>query len=452
MARPLAQALAVPLAAQLATIPLVAWYYNLISPVSILANLVVVPLTGIIMFLGFISAVLGMIWLPLAALVNVSNGVIIDVFLKSVSFFQGLPGAVFYLPTPPEVLAAAWYGGLMAIGWLYSGRCEPAVKERVKGWVIVGLALCAALFLVWVPWAGGHGLTVHFLDVGQGDCILVQTPGGNNMLIDTGGRRDEYQTGTGVGDQVVTPYLRKIGVRRLDVLVLTHPHEDHAGGAATIVKNFPVRMAVVPQMDEVVLKSQEGLVAGETTAVKKKGKNDTGEEVPLAYIALLKKMAAGGIAVRAAGAGDVIKLDRETEVEVLYPGLAAGKTISNMNNCSLVLKLTYRQKSFMFTGDVETDAQSGLIQTGADLKADILKMPHHGSRSLLPALVEQVNPEAAVISVGAHNNFGHPAQSTLETLNRDGVRVYRTDQDGAVIFNTDGRRLEVKTGKNKDTT
>jgi len=449
LTRPLAQALAVPLAAQLATIPLVAWYYNMISPVSLLANLVAVPLVGIIMLLGVISAFLGMIWLPLAALVNVSNGIIIDMFLKSVGFFQGLPGAVFYLPTPPEALAVVWYGGLLAIGWLHSGRPGPAVKERVKGWIIVGLALGAALFLVWTSLAGGRELAVHFLDVGQGDCILVQTPGGNNMLIDTGGRRDEFQTGTGTGDQVVTPYLRKIGVRRLDVLVLTHPHEDHAGGAAAVVRNFPVKMAVVSQMDE-VLKSLENSGAEETTAVKKKGKNDTGEEVPLAYINLLKKMATAGTAVRTAGAGDMIKLDRETEVEVLYPGLTAGKTISNMNDCSLVLKLTYRQRSFIFTGDVEMEAQSELIQGGADLRADVLKMPHHGSRSLLPALVEQVNPEAAVISVGAHNNFGHPAQFTLDTLNREGVQVYRTDLDGAMLFETDGRRLEVKTGKNKD--
>jgi len=450
LASPVCLALAVPLAAQLATIPLVAWYYNLISPVSVLANLVVVPIVGIIMLLGVIAAILGTIWLPLAALVNVSNSVIIDVFLKSVVIFQGLPGAVFYLPTPPEVLAAAWYGGLMAIGWLHSGGLSPAVKERAKGWGVIGLALSAALFLVWTPWAGGRGLTVHFLDVGQGDSILVQTPGGRNMLIDTGGRRDEFQTGTGVGDQVVTPYLRKIGVRRLDVLVLTHPHEDHAGGAAAVVKNFPVRLVVVPQMDEVVLERREDSGPGEITAVKKKGKSDSGEEIPLAYITLLEKMAAGGIAVRTAGAGDVMKLDRETEVEVLSPGVMAGKSMSNMNNCSLVLKLTYRQRSFVFTGDVEIEVQNGLIQGGADLKADVLKMPHHGSRFLLPALVEQVNPEAAVISVGAHNNFGHPAQSTLDTLNKAGIQVYRTDRDGAVIFKTDGRRLEVKTGKNKN--
>jgi len=450
LARPISQALAIPLAAQLATIPLVAWYYNLISPVSILANLMVIPIVGIIMLLGVIAAILGLIWLPLAALVNVSNGVILDFFMASVSFFQGLPGAVFYLSTPPEILAAAWYGGLIVVRWLHSGGSSPAVKERVKGWVMVGLALGAALFLIWMPLAGGKGMTVHFLDVGQGDSILVQTPSGKNMLIDTGGRRDEFQTGTGVGDQVVTPYLRKIGVRRLDVLVLTHPHEDHAGGAAAVIKNFPVRLAVVSQIEDVANESREGSEAGETTAVKKKGKNDSGEEVPLAYIMLLEKMAAGGIAVRTAGAGDIIKLDRETEIEVLSPGVMTGKAISNLNNCSLVLKLTYRQRSFIFTGDVEVEAQSRLIQEGADLRADVLKMPHHGSRSLLPALVEQVNPEAAVISVGAHNNFGHPAQSTLDTLNRAGVQVYRTDRDGAVIFKTDGRRLEVKTGKNKD--
>jgi competence protein ComEC len=239
------QALTVPLAAQLATVPLVAWYYNLLSPVSIPVNILAVPLTGLIMVLGILATFLGLLWLPLAALVNVSTGVVLDIFLAVVGFFQNLPGAVIYLSTPPVLLAAVWYAGLLAAVKMYSGRCGEAVVQRIKRWAPVGTALAVVLLLIWWPFNRERELTVHFIDVGQGDSILVQTPGGKNMLIDTGGRPGEFNTGTGTGDQVVEPYLRKIGVQRIDILVLTHPHEDHSGGAVSLVKRFPVEMALV---------------------------------------------------------------------------------------------------------------------------------------------------------------------------------------------------------------
>jgi NAD(P)-dependent dehydrogenase (short-subunit alcohol dehydrogenase family) len=177
-----------------------------------------------------LAAGLGIIWLPLAGLVNAGTTIIINLFLGLVQLFQQLPGAVIYLATPPVLLAFAWYGGLLyAAGISYT---EPGsqTRQRWKSWAPAGAALVLIVFMIWWPWPGGHKLAVHFIDVGQGDSILVQTPGGKNMLIDTGGRREEYQTGTGAGDQVVAPYLRKIGVNRLDVLV------NNAGIATTTPK------------------------------------------------------------------------------------------------------------------------------------------------------------------------------------------------------------------------
>jgi len=422
--RTVAQGIAVPLAAQLATVPLVAWYYNLISLVSIPVNLLAVPLVGLILFLGVFAAVLGLLWLPLAGLVNAATGAVLDLFLGLVGLFRQLPGAVMYLATPPVLLVAAWYAGLLAAAGFRPGKLSAAGRERVKGWVAAVAALAVVLLLIWWPWTGGQRLTVHFLDVGQGDSILLQSPGGKNMLIDTGGWRDEYGTGTGTGDRVVAPYLRKIGVNRLDVLVLTHPHEDHCAGAAYLVEKFPVRLAVV---------SPAGAV----------GESRRQEEIPGAYRELLEKMSSAGIPVRAAAAGDVLKLDDRVKIEVLAPDETAGEMEGdNLNNSSLVLKITYGRRSFLFTGDIETEAQESLLQRKVNLEADVLKVPHHGSRLLLPGLVERVEPEVAVISVGAHNNFGHPAWSTLGLLDREGLQVYRTDRDGAVIIQTDGNRLE----------
>lgn len=428
------QAISVPLAAQLATLPLVSWFYNLLSPVSILANILAVPLTGLIMLLGVLATLLGLLWLPLASLVNVSTGIVLDIFLAVVKFFQGLPGAVIYINTPHALLAAAWYAGLLAFVKLYSGRCGEAAARCAKRWVPAGTALAVVIILIWWPWHREGDLTVHFIDVGQGDSILVQTPGGKNMLIDAGGRPGEFNAGTGTGDQVVEPYLRKNGVRRIDILVLTHPHEDHSGGAVSLVKRFPVEMALVSY-------TGEDVSPGTGPA-----KSSSGEAVPPAYTALLYNMETRDIPVEHVMAGDRVKLDNDLNIEILSPDDTV-KPGTGLNNNSLVIKISYGRRSFIFTGDAELEEQRELLRGGSDLKADVLKVPHHGSRLLLPELVEQVQAEAAVISVGAHNTFGHPAQATLDMLDAAGTRVFRTDLDGAVIMRTDGNNLEISRGR-----
>ncbi|MDD4767404.1 MAG: DNA internalization-related competence protein ComEC/Rec2 [Desulfotomaculaceae bacterium] len=433
------QALAVTLAAQLATMPLVAWYYNLASPVSLIANLMAVPLTGLIMLLGLLAAFLGLVWLPLAALVNVSTGLVLDLFLALIAFCQALPGAVIFLSTPPALLAAAWYAGLLAVVKVHSGDCSQALVQFLKKWAPVGAALAAALVLLWWPWRPGSDLIVHFIDVGQGDSILVQTPGGRNMLIDAGGRPGEFNTGTGAGDQVVEPYLRKTGVRRLDILMLSHPHEDHSGGAVWLARRFPVKMALV---------TPAGAAAAPGPAA---ADSHQPEGAPAAYTALLDHLAARDIPVETARAGDRIALDSKVKIEVLSPqAAAAGPPGAGLNNSSLIIKISYGRRSLILTGDAELEEQRELLEGEADLTADVLKAPHHGSRSLLPDLIEQVQPAVAVISVGAYNTFGHPAQTTLDLLQAAGAAVYRTDLDGAVIIRTDGHNLEITSGrKNK---
>jgi competence protein ComEC len=444
-----AQAFAIPLAAQLALIPLVAWYYNLLSPVSVPANLLAVPLTGLIMALGIFAAFLGMLWLPLAALVNVSTGVVLDVFLAVAGLFQRLPGAVIYLSTPPVIIAAAWYGGLLAAVRVCSDHCSSSARQRIKRWTPIGAALAVILVLIWWPWDRGHRMTVHFIDVGQGDSILVQTPGGKNILIDTGGRPGEFNSGSGTGDQVVEPYLRRIGVQRINVLVLTHPHEDHCGGAVSLVKRFPVEMVLVSKSCKDALNKEQPV--GDISAFSGAAQSSSEEGVPFAYTALLDSMAARGIPVEAAASGDKIRLESNINIEVLAPGetkpIVSG---TDANNNSLVIKVAYGRRSLIFTGDAELEEQKELLRGDTEIKADILKVPHHGSRSLLEELLDEVEAGAAVISVGAHNTFGHPAHTTLDMLNNAVTRIYRTDTDGAVIIQTDGNNIDIVTGKKSE--
>ncbi len=436
MALPAAQALSIPLAAQMAAVPLVAWYYNLVSLVSIPANLLAVPLVGLVMGLGMFAACLGMLWLPLAVFINASTAAVLDLFLALIGIFQRLPGAVVYLATPPLLLAMAWYGALTAAAAAYNGW-RPVCLQRLKGWVPAGAMTFVVVLLIWWPWGGGNRLTVHFLDVGQGDSILVQTPGGKNMLIDAGGRPGEFLSGSGTGEQVVAPYLRSIGVSRIDALVLTHPHEDHSGGAVFLIDNFPVDLAVVSTTGDAGNKGDSGVSEGAS-------------DIPDGYKALLDKIALNGTPLQVAESGDTLRLEDGVFIEVLAPKEDAVQKEQELNNISLVLKMTYGRRSFIFTGDVESEAQKELIRTDEVLRADVLKMPHHGSRTLLPELLEQIQPEVAVISVGAHNTFGHPSLYTLDLLDRCGARVYRTDQDGAVIVQTDGNYLKIWTGKKRD--
>lgn len=421
-------ALAVPLAAQLATLALVACYYNLVSLVALPANLVAVPLSGGILFLGMITAVAGAVWDFLGALLGPATSALTEAFLWLVRVLAGVPGAALTVRTLPPVLVAAWFGLLYLAGKLGPGEGQAAALATLwRRWrptvVLVVLALAGGSFFLFSS-ADGN-LEVHFIDVGQGDAALVRGPDGATVLIDAGGWPGEYEDGDGAGRQVVVPYLRRLGIRKLDVLVLTHPHEDHAGGAGAVLDAVKVGLVVVAPLQN-------------------------GEEVPPGYWRLLERCARGGIKVRDARAGARIRAGAALNLDVLSPEepLLQG-TASDLNNNSLVLRLRYGRHTFLFAGDIQQEAQARLLLSGLDLEADVLKVPHHASAAFVPAFFEAVHPAVAVVSVGARNRFGLPSPAALAQLEATGARIYRTDRDGAVIVRTDGRTLTVETGRQR---
>ncbi|MBO8128982.1 MAG: DNA internalization-related competence protein ComEC/Rec2 [Peptococcaceae bacterium] len=423
---------AAPLAAQLGTIPLVAYYYNLVSPVAVLVNILVMPLVVAIFILGLVSAVLGWI-LPLAAWMTApATGFLLDIFLGLVGWFASLPGAYLHVATPSVPLIAAWFAVLVLVGqlwgepgwWRKTGeKIKLRVPVKYRGWAFIVLfcVVGAGLFL-W-PGPGVDRLEVHFIDVGQGDCTLVRT-GRQNVLIDAGGWPGELSGEPGAGEKVVVPYLRRLGIDQIDILVLTHPHEDHAGGARAVVEEIPVKMAVVAP--HYWPAQQEFPAEG--------------------YLDLLATMQEKGISVRQVGAGDKLRVNRELIFEVLAP---RKPLLDNFNNNSLVLRLEYGHHTFLFTGDIEQEAQARLVLSGQDLTSDVLKVPHHGSGAFVPVFLENVRPKIAVISVGHNNRFGLPKASTLDKLRSIGTEIYRTDRDGAVIIKSDSRTLEIITGRDR---
>ncbi|MGQ9533066.1 MAG: DNA internalization-related competence protein ComEC/Rec2 [Desulfotomaculales bacterium] len=421
----LAGTLVVPLAAQVAVWPLVAHYYHVFSPIALLANALAVPLTAGIMALGLLSAGVGLVFLPLAKVLNATTGLLLALFTAANEWLSGWPGAWWYVAGPSPVLMVLWYPALWAAGQggYRSSWRRALVGQRgrlVRGLVWVP-AVLLGLLLVWPP--ADRGLTCYFLDVGQGDATVLVTPAGRTVVVDAGGWPGEYETGRGAGERVVVPFLRHLGVRRVDVLVLTHAHEDHAAGARALVGNFPVGLVVV-------------------------GPDRPGADRPPGYTALLGEMTARGIPVERVAAGAHIVVDRSLSLRVLHPPSTAPRYArAEENNHSLVLRVSYAGTALLLAADVEAEAQADLLAAGVELAADILKVPHHGSRFFNRNFLAAVHPRLAVISVGARNTFGLPASELVMALEELGARICRTDRDGAVVVHVDGRGWRVETGR-----
>lgn len=245
-------------------------------------------------------------------------------------------------------------------------------------------------------------LRVHFLDVGQGDSILAQFPDGRNMLVDAGGNNK--------ADSVVD-YLNRNGIKKLDFLAGTHPHEDHIGGLDTVIEKFEIGAVFMPKATANTRTFRDVL-----TVVNDKG-----------------------LKITAAKAGIVILEEGDLSVKIVAP---RGASYENLNNCSMVIHIKYGDIAFLLTGDAEELSEKEILASRTYVKAQVLKVGHHGSRSSTSReFIKAVKPEYAVISSGAGNDYHHPHPVTLEKLHDAGVTVLRTDEKGTIVFETDGREL-----------
>ena len=398
----------VTLAVSLTTLPLVAFHFHQIPWLGLFTNMVIVPMVGILMIpIGLLSGVATLVGggeiLPLASV----NQWVFDLLARVVMGLSHVPGAAWYVASPSIGSMMVFWGMLAGLVVLWH---RPPIR-----WGCGTLLLAILLWWGWSPRTGWEPGTVRvtFLDVGQGDATILELPDGQTVLIDAGPAYRRLD----MGRAVIGPYLWNQGIRRLDHVVATHPQWDHVGGLPWVLHTFEVGHYWSNGISR-----SERFFRQLQSAVKSAGLQ---EQTPAAETGIVS----GGPC-----ALTVLSPSRNqgTGGSYLSTTVSSGK---DLNNRSLVTRLECGEHSFLLTADAEQEAMDGLLRIPNGLSARVVKVPHHGARSSLHReWVKRLQAEAMVVSVGAHNRYGHPAPEVIDAYQQRGLALYRTDRDGAVRF------------------
>jgi competence protein ComEC len=388
-----------------ATMPLVAFYFNQVSWLGLFTNLVAVPLMGGVLVPMGLLAAFGHAYgegggLPFPSAIQWA----MDSFVAALRVMSQLPGSEWHVAAPSLSAVLMFYGCLGAM-WIGSRR-------RRTVW-ITSAGLCVLLcYWMWSPrvWLDDDRFRVTFLDVSQGDSAVLELPDGEVVLIDGGGSYERFDMGRGV----VAPYLWNRGIRTIDYVIATHPQLDHVGGLAYVLRHFTVRHFW--------------------------GTGDA-RKAPF-YQRLQEALAEQGLHEHLARRRhDSITLGKCT-LEVLNPPESGGPepwrgTLRQeghaLNNRSVVTEVTCGLHRFLFMADVEAETLMRMSRDEHSGRVDVVKVPHHGAASSFqPDWLDRVSPRYAVISVGRHNAYGHPAPAVVQAYADRGTALYRTDRDGGV--------------------
>ena len=414
------EALIVTLAAQITTLPIIIYHFRRLSLVTLLSNFLILPAQPGVMLCGGLATIAGLIWLPLGQILGWVAWIFLTYTIRVVEITASFPYASFDLGHVSPGLVGLYYG--LLAGVILASQQEPSrlrslwrrLTDRLSTKVLIAGLVIAAI-LVWAAVASlpDGKLHVTFFDVGEGDAIFIETPRGQQMLID-GGPSPTTLIGA-LGRRM--PFWD----RSIDLVILTHADEDHIAGLIPVLERYRVGQVLDSgyEHDNPMYERWQELI-------DEKG-------IP-------NHLARAGMRI---GTGDGV------EMTVLHPGLELMEyTDADANNNSVVVRLVMGQVSFLLPGDIEEAAEGRLVASGQELTSTVLKVPHHGSStSSSAAFLKAVNPELAVISVGADNRFGHPSPQVLERL-EDLVgeeHILHTDEQGMVEIITDGAQVWVDT-------
>jgi len=425
----------VTLGAIIAVWPLIAYYFGIISFVAPLATFFALPALPGIIITGALAGGLGLIALPIAQAVAWLAWLFLSYMLLVVNGFAAFPLSSIEVGSVNTTLIWVYYSVLALVIW-FSGHRQKAItltsksltlaksggnsvtsfiSRLPKKWVIPPLLVVAILVSLAAATMPDDNLHISFLNIGQGDAILIQTPTHQDILIDGG-----------PSPQAISLELGKklpFWDRTINLVVLTHPNADHVTGLVEVLHRYNVEQVLYPDLDF---------------------KSDIYDE----WLRLVEEK---DIKYTVAQAGQQIDLGNGVVIEVLNPPeILFANTSSDVDNNGMVLRLSIGEVSFLLTADIRQEAEFELINRRADLQSTVLKVAHHGSdTSTYHEFLAVVNPQLAVISVGTDNTYGHPSDEVMERLEEKlgSENIYRTDEQGTIEFITDGKKLWVKVEK-----
>ena len=389
--------------ANIIIIPIMMYHFNTVSFTFIISNIMASPILGIIVITGFLFIIASITVKPLTRLIAIFIKPILSILIKISQICSKLPFSNILVVTPYMFNVISYYAII-----LY------CIKSKKNNKCKIIICLLIVLILInFIIYIFPQKLRIFFIDVGQGDSTLIITPDKKTVLIDGGGS-DSFD----VGKKVLLPYLLDRRILKIDYVLISHFDTDHCGGILTIMEKVKVKNIIISEQAE----HSENYERFKKLMIHKK----------IRLIEVKK--------------GDKIKIGRYSEFKILFP---TSRLLSEnpLNNNSIVAQFNYNNFKMLFTGDIEKLAEQQILKTEkAEIRADILKVAHHGSKtSSIPEFIKAVRPKIALIGVGKNNTFGHPNQQTIKNLENIKCRIYRTDLQGEIIIKIDQKgRMNVK--------
>lgn len=400
----------VTLSATLLIFPITLYYFNMISLNFLIANLLLGPLLGFAIVLGLITLMLSVIMLPIAKFVGIFLNIILKLIIKATYIIAKIPISNITVGTPSVITMIAIYIVITCLIIFIKKRNKIILKKIVPTVIIISLVMN---IIINTNWKGD--LKIYFVDVGQGDSTYICTPNGTKVLIDGGGSREPEKYD--VGKQILLPYLLDRKVKKIDYLMVSHFDSDHCQGLEQVLQNIKVK----------------NIIIGKQASICKEFER---------IMEICRKKKVNVINVKRGGK---ISIDKSLYFEILHPSdkmLDDGKGGLNAN--AIVAKMYYKTKNkkvftMLFTGDIEKDAENELVKEyGEDLRVNILKVAHHGSKtSSTSEFLQLAMPETAIIGVGKRNTFGHPNEGVMQRLQDIKAKIYRTDLNGEITIIVD---------------
>lgn len=383
--------------ANILILPISIYEFNTIPINSVISNLLAGPLLGICIILGMFMVIISTVCFPVSKLIAFPLQIILKILIKTIELISKIPFGNYTVKTPWLIVVFLTYAIIATL--IHNKKRITKILTIITLIIFIVMQVCTFINI-------DEKLKIYFIDVGQGDSMLVKTVRGKNILIDGGGSKNpDYD----IGEKILVPYLLDRRIKTLDYVIISHFDEDHVGGVLTVMQELKVKKAIIARQFE--------------------NSNNYKKFIKLAHEKKIK--------VIVVEAGDVINIEKEIRLRVLWPDSKNKINENVLNNNSLVCKLEYKNFSIMLTGDIEEIAEKAILakykRNVKILKSNILKVAHHGSKSSSTEdFIKAVMPEIALIGVGKDNSFGHPSDGTIERLNKIKCKILRTDKMGEI--------------------